>query len=359
MFLCNGREPTIMFDGTSFTRPTMTVDGTAGKAMPKSCAITAMPKDDVVFWCGFEGPNDGPGGAPSNPSMLFTSQFGDPMSCKALDYVNLRVGDGDKIMGATAWREFTFVFKQRAYWIFTGQMTSSGITTYYRRPVDTGIGLIARHACVSGRDGVYFVGPEGVYRTTGGEPELLSELIAPIFTGAPSPYYTGGTINRAAAEKIRIAYFDEKVYVYVPVGDATDTNRVLVYDTQAKSWTIWAKRIGAAAPFDDPTRGRRLVHAVVTDSSFQLQRLEESARTDEFSDFLGFWRGGFLDFSDQTVKTMVENKLWGHGLLSVRVGGDYEFGSRGSPSLTCGRARSIAGATALTPTRSVGPGRQQ
>ena len=212
-------------------------------------------------------------------------------------------------------------------------MTASGITTYYKRPVDNGVGLICRHACVSGRDGVYFVGPEGVYRTTGGEPELLSELIAPIFSGAPSPYYTGGTINRAAADKVRIAYFDEMVYVFVPVGEATEPNRVLVYDTQAKSWTIWNQRIGAAAPFDDPTRGRQLVNAAITDTTYAVRRLDESARTDDETDFLGFWRGGFLDFSDQTVKTMMENKLWGYGLISVRVGTDYAFGSDGFSTL--------------------------
>ena len=87
MFLVNGRDTPWMYDGQTFSQPTMTLDGTAGKALPKCVAVTAMPKDDVVFWCGFEGPNDGPGGVASSPSMIFTSQFGDPLSGKALDFV--------------------------------------------------------------------------------------------------------------------------------------------------------------------------------------------------------------------------------------------------------------------------------
>jgi hypothetical protein len=56
----------------------------------------------------------------------------------------------------------------------------------------------------------------GVYRTTGGNPELLSDIIRPLWFGDPEVYYQGSPINLNQLGLVRMAWHAEQFFVAVP-----------------------------------------------------------------------------------------------------------------------------------------------
>jgi hypothetical protein len=94
------------------------------------------------------------------------------------------------------------------------------------------------------RDGVYFLSRKGVYRTQGQEPQLLSDLIDPIFqTNLPLPIFYanqgGVAINPQYLTNCAMTWHDERIYLAFTGTASTTNNRLLVYDPRYEWWSIW------------------------------------------------------------------------------------------------------------------------
>ena len=192
---------------------------------------------------------------------------------------------------------------------------------------------------------MYFVGP----RTSPAPPteQAAVELIAPIFSRAPSPSTPAARSTAATTERIRIGCSTEKILVELPVSDTTNTNRVLVYDTREPELDDLGQAGWAPLPGSmTRPRHKQLLHPIMTDSSFQLQRLEEyhTHRRDPRT-YLGFSRSSSSTSPIRDGRSD-HRRLW-HRLQRP---GEQRLRVRHRWPLTCGGPRQSLGRRLLTPT---------
>lgn len=276
----------------------------------------------------------------NNPSSVNFSDPGAPETFGATNWVDLDPGDGEEIMGIVAWREYVFVFKQTKFWVFYGESTdSTGGPVFNFRKVNTGLGLAAPRALTAGREGVYFLDRTGIYRTTGGNPELLSDVIDPFFAGDPSVYFSSSTLNHDDIAAATAAWHEEQVYFAMPTGSSATNNRMLVYDPRHNWWSIWAM----FAPTPGIVEPSALVSFQVGDRPdllfgdakvgdehiyrFKAGDLKDGMTTTGTGgdSIQSKWVSGWQDYGSPDVKTIRESKLWGTGTMTVGIRRDFRF----------------------------------
>lgn len=348
VFCANGIDPLARWDGTAFALGTATanVNGAAGAAMPKAGAICVTAAQSgttsgsnasnrLVATAYGTQTTAGPGGAQSTPSRVHFSNAGQPEIWetdgtvpRGRNFVDLTPGDGEYIIAAVTWRELVFIFKQTKFFVLWGEgVGTDSNPTFQVRQVVNNIGLAAPQAVAVGRDGVYFMNRRGVYRTSGGDPVLLSDVITPMWTQDPEVYFQSAPINLAQLDLTRMLWHMERLYISVPTGTATVNDRVLVFDTQRQFWTLYDLPAAALASFrsgDVPA-----VHFAYAAPLPQRVGRSVLAQThDRNQVIVSRWRSGWGDYGNSQVKTIRETKLWGKGNVMVGFSTDYHVGQK-------------------------------
>lgn len=327
----NGTDTLRKWDGATWTAPTATVNGVAASAMPEAGSIAVQPWDNRLVATGYnQNLTGGPGGTTSGPSYVHWSNPGLPETWetdgvlpRGRNFVELTPGDGEEIKACVAWRENVFIFKETKFFVVYGtSVESTGTPRFNIRPVDSGIGLMAPQAIAVGRDGVYFLSRRGVYRTTGGEPERVSDAIEPIFVGGPSVYFLSGILNHASHDDCSMAWHNERIYLGYPSGAQTFNDRVLVYDTQLGWWSLWDTPASAMASWR-PGDTQELMFGFSTGTN-DVAQISTAATNDNGAAITSRWRSGWVDFDRTENKTIREAKLWGTGTITLNITKDYE-----------------------------------
>jgi hypothetical protein len=245
------------------------------------------------------------------------SDPGAPTTFAPNNYVIVGAGDGEGIVGMTVFNNQLFVFKRTKFYVFYGQSTdSTGEPVFNYRTVDVGIGLhpAAPQAVCSAPDGVYFIGQDGVYRTTGGPPICISEPLRPFFEGDTPAYWPWGGWN-ATSKKQRITWVHGQLYVAL---QGLNGGLLFVYDVGLKGWSCWSKAVSAMAPFRRST--------TVADSdvlffgeglNFNILAVDPTLADDAGENFAAAYRSGFTDMgAPGQEKTIRETTLLGYGNVS-------------------------------------------
>jgi hypothetical protein len=172
------------------------------------------------------------------------SDPGAPETFGANNYVGLGIGDGEQIHGAVWFNNQLFIFKRTKFYAFYGTSTdSTGEPVFNYRAVDSGIGMWAyapQGVCV-GTDGVYFIGNDGIYRTTGGVPTKVSAALDPFFDGTAGDTWPLGVWDPTDVSQ-RIYWLDDKLHVAL----ATATSKLLAtLDTHLNAWTVSSQQTAA------------------------------------------------------------------------------------------------------------------
>jgi len=176
----------------------------------------------------------------SNSSRIAFSDAGAPGTWTATSVLDLTPGDGERIVDIVSWRELVFVFKETKFFVFTGNSAgATGLPIFNYRPVAAGVGSIARGCSIATPTGVYFLSRRGIYRTTGGDPTLISRALDPIFRGGLSSFFSGSELNDAAVSVCQLWWHDERLYFAYPSGSSTTNDRLAVYDPQVDMWLLW------------------------------------------------------------------------------------------------------------------------
>jgi hypothetical protein len=300
------------FDGTNFTDPNL-----ASIVVPKGRHLAVQSTDNRLVSTGFLGATDGPAAATTSPSHVWFSDPGDPATWNALDYVQLTPGDGEKIQGAVGWRELVFVFKESKFFVFYGNsQNAAGDPIFNYRPVEGGVGLASPFGIATTRNGVYFVGPDGLYRTTGSSAEKVSDAVEPLWTGNTSGYYTGGTISDITS--CRLTAVDDTIYMAFT---STEGQRVLVHDTD----TGWFSLYDLPATWVHGFDGTLWFTTTGLPDDYDL--IAEHRRTDPDDNgpaIQARWRSGWLDFNSPDIKVVRASKFWGAGETFIGISTDFE-----------------------------------
>jgi hypothetical protein len=350
VYAANGADPLVRFNGAAWSlgATLATVNGTTGQALPRAGAVcvtaaeagssSATNASNRLIATAFGTQTvAGPGGAQSTPSRVFFSNAGQPevwetdgdpgdvatnRPARGRNYIDLTPGDGETIIAAVTWRELVFVFKQTKFFILWGESAQTdGTPIFQRREVVNSIGLASAQAVAVGRDGVYFSNRRGVYRTSGGDPVLLSDVVSPMWTQDPDTYFTSRPINLGALDKARMLWHMERLYLAVPTGSASANDRVLVYDTQHGWWSLYDLPAAALASFRSGPLPE--VHFGYSSGPPRVGRLALNTTTDRGATIRSLWRSGWGDYGNSQVKTIRENKVWGSGVVTVSFAVDF------------------------------------
>lgn len=325
----NGTDTLRKWDGTEWTAPTATVNGEAAKAMPKAGQVAAWPAGgNRLAATGFATTTGGPGGAISSPDHVWFSNPGDPEAWTTKEgeenYVQLAPGNGEAIQACVAWREFVFVFKESKFFVITDQARDSeNKPEFIFQTIETGVGLASPRAVCIHQSGVYFMGREGVYRTTGQEPEQISNRVEPIWSGDTSLFYKGGTLSFGSITNCAMENWDEKIYLSFPTNEAN--NRQLVYSPEYKWWSLQDLPASCLATF----RVENETELVFGYSSGEkmIGRHKTSYKNDDGAAIKERWRSGWFDLGSADIKKIRAAKVWGTGIVTMEIDKDFGEGT--------------------------------
>lgn len=332
----NGNDTLRKWDGASWTAPTATVDGVGALAMPKAGLLAIMPISNRLVASGFATTTGGPNGSATNPSTVVFSDQGAPETWQVtsnppVSYQNtlqLTPGDGEKITAMVAWRDSVFVFKQSKFFVLYGEtIQANGGPVFNYRIVDAGVGCVGANAACAGLDGVYFLNRQGIYRTTGGEPEKVSRAIDPTFTKQASfgsPQYSSLVYLRQQYETgVALTWHRDCLYAAIPAQGAAYNTNALVHNPAEGWWTIYTLPAAGLCSWKvDSNLPERLAFSYSTGLK-HIGSHWDFPSTDAGASFSARWRGKWSDYGSQAVKSMREVKVWGFGTAAFQVQSDF------------------------------------
>jgi hypothetical protein len=171
MYAANGADTLQRWDGSAWTAPTATVNGTAGQVMPKAGSITVTAAmagtasgtnaaNRLVATAYGTQTTAGPGGSTSTPSRVHFSNAGQPeiwetdgASGRGRNFLDLTPGDGEQIMAAVTWRELVFVFKETKFFVMWGESTAADGTPIFNfREIVNSTGLASKQSVAVDQD---------------------------------------------------------------------------------------------------------------------------------------------------------------------------------------------------------------
>lgn len=317
IFVANGTDTIQRWDGSSWSNT-----GYTGFT-PDGRFLAVTPWDNRLVNAYFAN-----GVAGDNPSTVRFSNPSVPTTFETDNWVDVNPGDGEPIMGVATFDNYVIVFKETRFFVFYGtSLDADGNPEFNYRAVEAGKGLVAPGALCVGPDGVYFLAQDGVYRTNGGYPQLVSELLNPLFVGESPDLYSGNTINFGSISKARMLYHNQQVYLAVPTGSSSFNDRLLVFDPRDGWWTVWDIQAAAMASFKIGS-SPELVFSYA-DGYKRIGRVQsgidaDAARSSGASTTIfSFIKTAFNDFGSVIHKTVRESKVWGSGKIRFALNDDF------------------------------------
>lgn len=320
----NGTDSIRKWDGSNWTNPTITVDGAGAKTGVRAGSLCVLPAYNRLVCGAFSTKTGGPGGAESSPSHVYFSEEGNPESFESTAYIQFTPGDGEKVLAVVTWREFVFVFKESKFFVITDQARDSeNKPEFVFQTIETGVGLASPRAVCIHQSGVYFMSREGVYRTTGSEPEQVSNRVEPIWSQDASLFYKGGTLAFSAIANCTMETWDEKIYLTFPTAEAA--NRQLVYSPEYKWWSLLDLPASCMATF----RVENATELVFGYSSGEkmIGRHKTSYTNDDGAAIKERWRSGWFDLGSADIKKVRAAKVWGSGIVQMGIDKDFSIGT--------------------------------
>lgn len=323
-YIVNGINAPRTFNGLAFATPAYT-----GVTPTGAATIGVTPWDNRVMY----------GGTAANPSRVYFSDPGIPTTVGTDNFVDLTPGDGDGIREIVVWRDLVFVFKSTKYFVFYGTSTdSTGGPVFNYRAVNSTVGTGQRQATAGGtyvtarahNSGVYFTSYDrGVYRTTGGQAELVSDPIRYMIQ-------EGNRVSGAAVCASRFipgAVGVDNRYVYVTSTDAS----TLVLDTLSGRWTTSSIAGSGVAGFVSSVAVDESNNVYFTRSSNAVASwCSDPVSPSTDTDFSGtaiaaYYRTGWMDMGPGAVEKELRDTVL-HGFGTVNAGWLRDYGA--TPSST-------------------------
>jgi len=349
LYCANGTDEIRRLNGTTFSTPDYE-DETNTDVAPKAKFVAVQLPDNRLVAA--EHTNSTGFTTANNQDAVRFSDEGDPTTWTQDNYVLLSPGDGEPIMGMIQWRELLFVFKKTKYFVFFGNSTdASGGPIFNYRSVTANAGLASSRALCAGTDGVYFMDQHGIYRTTGGEPTLVSDNVDPIFFGGTSAFYQGGTLLQTKITNSAMTWHDERIY-FAFTTTGTTNNRMLVYDIRYGWWSLYDIAASCLMPHDSD--GHHLMFGYAAGDN-EIAEHESSQTSDAGTAISSRFQSGWFDLGSRDIKTVRQFRLVGEGKVECGNAVDYATSPQtGFQQLDFTATQPLVG-TAVVGTDVVGP----
>jgi hypothetical protein len=264
-----------------------------------------------------------------------TVYFGDPgvytfVAANSLQL--LEPGDG-QITAMLSWDNDVYVLTTGRLFVLSGTTTiATGDPLYNYRVIDTPIACNYPYAACAARDGVYFVAESGVYRTTGGAPQLVSQALRPFFDGRSNGFFSAvsGPLGEPSTEVWRLRGAGDRVYFW-----EQGAAHVFMYDTRNGEWTYWNFATAVHDICPNPSTGSDAREFYFINATGQLHKFSPDYTTDDGTAIASHYQTGFVTISDGSKTRVRGFHLTGEGTVSHATAVD--LGSVGtSASVTLG-----------------------
>lgn len=205
---------------TDHFQPVPTVDDNGNTVLNQAVAALWGPVEGMLFACG----------DPHQPGHVFYCIPGQPDHWSASGNVEV-CAPSEELMNGGLLGHQAFVFsRSRLYFLYPNLGGGSGVTA---TPGLCTRGLLGRWSFCTGPGGVvFFVAEDGVFATSGGPEEWLSEAINPLFYGTSVNGYA--PIDKSAVSAIRLTCWENDLYVQYQ--DTGGSRQVMVYSILQKFW---------------------------------------------------------------------------------------------------------------------------
>jgi hypothetical protein len=295
----------------------------------------------------------------TSTSKLWFSDAATPETITAANNLQLTPGDGQRITGMCVFGTELFVFKRTKFFVFYGNSTdSTGGSIFNYRMIDTGIGcdegafaftsskLVTAHST-----GVYFIGSDGIYRTTGGAPVKISDPIAPVFKGSnlpiPAPFSTVLSSPIASWSHLGVA----AGRLYALGVSSVGAQLQFVMDLATGEWTVHnlvATCVLDGALVADTTDATGYRGAAIlggrTEPAFDsvILKMSDAFNSDDGTGITGHHQSGFYDLGSQHSKRVRRWTLWGSGAVNVSIFTDHGTVDANTALVTLGTGSAVA-----------------
>jgi hypothetical protein len=269
------------------------------------------------------------GGAPL-PYRVHFSNAGSIATWTSSDFVDLWPTDDQQIRAAVTFRDQVFVFKDRRFAVFYGESTDAdGGAIFNYNPVDVGIGCAYNHGAAVGPDGVYFIATDGIYRTVGDAPVLVSGPIQPVFDAATDSDWSGPT----SVVTPRLFATQDRLYF-------VNNSKVFAYRYQTGDWTLDSYTPGVQ--FIAPTTAHRPRSFYFIDGTGKACEAGDTFADDDGSPIAWSYKSGRYALAENREAAVTqESSVVGSGTVAMSVTTDM-YGTLAGPGATLGTAPAVA-----------------
>jgi hypothetical protein len=282
----------------------------------------------------------------SDQSTVYFSDPGAPSTYTGSNYVQVTPGDGEAIQGAATFNNQVFVFKTTKFFVFYGTSTSTtGTPIFNYRMVDAGIGVHGGAASssshpghvVAGDDGVYFLSPRGIYRTTGGAPVCVSQKLQPFFDGVTLPFWSGGVWN-PVTDSCKLMWVNGRLYF--STGSAAG-NGIFVWDRDLDTWSWFNLAVGGLGSLPRSNTSTQIQLAYGFFNQRFVRVMGTGLTDDAGTAIVSRYRLPFETYGTPGEKRIRETILEGTGTPTVQWSRDWGSLTTGS-AVTLGTSPAVA-----------------
>lgn len=277
-------------------QPVPTVDDDGNTVYAQPVPVLFGPAQGMLFGLG----------DPRRPGHLYFCIPDEPDHWSASGNVEV-CAPSEELMAGGMYGAQPFCFsRERLYSIYpnlSGDLSIQTTTTACRR------GVVGRHAFCVAMGGIFGVAEDGIFVTSGGAEEIISQQIEKIFRGATWNGYS--PVSFSFPNAIRLTAFNDLLYFQY---QGIDGNRyVLVYSLIYKFWTMYDFAVDTAylQPDDDTPIATLLVGGLATGKSYT-----HAGFSDDGAAISGTLRTGCWDLNRPR-----EDKLLGDQILDADLQG--------------------------------------
>ncbi len=263
------------------------------------CPVIFGPVEDLLFLLG----------DPLRPGDVYYCKPGQPDAWPSANHTEV-CAPSEELMNGGVYAGQAFVLsRERGYYLYPS--LTAAATSVTATPSACKKGLVARWGIAIGRGGIFFVGEDAVYRTTGGPEESISEKIRPLFRGETVEGYR--PIDFSVPEAIRLSLHGWDLHFFFQ--DVDGVRQRWVYSILYNYWRHRAATPGvevvAGYSEEGGTANLHLLGARTLGVTFR-----EAGSTDDDQAIPWEWRSNDEDFGRPR-----EDKLLGDLILDAAPNG--------------------------------------
>lgn len=146
------------------------------------------------------------------------------------NYIDVNLGDGDKITGFAKFQSVLVVFKERSVWQLT--FDSSGVPVIAQ--ISSSTGCTSHKSIDSVENDIFYLSRNGYY-VLGNEPNYYNVVRSNELSNRINPLIQ--TISSSNLNRVAAIFYNFRFYSSIASGGSTTNNRTITYDRRYLSWS--------------------------------------------------------------------------------------------------------------------------